>query len=172
MWTEAYRLSILEGSYGGKNRFFKRGSFVVDNGLQTRFWEDTWLGNKPLAVQYPSLFNTVPHKNMLVAQVLSNNPLNIEFRRSLTDKNWLSWIRPVERLMQVCVSDVADQFKWDLTTNGVFTVSSMYSDMMHGHTPFLHKYLWKLKVHLKIKIFMWFLRRKVILTKDNLIKRN
>ena len=29
-----------------------------------------------------------------------------------------------------------------------------------------------MKVPLKIKIFMWFLHRKVILTKDNLTKRN
>jgi hypothetical protein len=48
----------------------------------------------------------------------------------------------------------------------------MYVDMMNGHTVFLRKYIWKLKVPLKIKIFMWFLHHKVILTKDNLAKRN
>jgi hypothetical protein len=31
---------------------------------------------------------------------------------------------------------------------------------------------WKLKVPLKIRIFMWFLLNKAILTKDNLKKRN
>jgi hypothetical protein len=31
---------------------------------------------------------------------------------------------------------------------------------------------WNLKLPLKIKIFMWYLKREVILTKDNLIKRN
>jgi hypothetical protein len=41
---------------------------------------------------------------------------------------------------------------------------------MNGHTVFLRKYIWKIKVPLKIKIFMWFLYRKVILTKDNLAK--
>src|SRR4051812_845930 len=39
-------------------------------------------------------------------------------------------------------------------------------------TQFLKKYLWKIKVPLKIKIFMWFLYKKVILSKDNLVKRN
>ena len=34
------------------------------------------------------------------------------------------------------------------------------------------KYLWKMKVPLKVKIFAWYLRRGVILTKDNLLKRN
>jgi hypothetical protein len=42
---------------------------------------------------------------------------------------------------------------------------------MSGHTVFLKKYLWKIKVPLKIKIFMWFLYRKAILKKDNLKKR-
>ena len=42
---------------------------------------------------------------------------------------------------------------------------------MNGHTRFLRKYLWKLKVPLKIKVFLWFLNRKVLLTKDNLARR-
>ena len=48
----------------------------------------------------------------------------------------------------------------------------MYLDHMSGHTRFLKNYIWKIKVPLKIKIFMWFLHREVILTKDNLAKRN
>jgi hypothetical protein len=47
----------------------------------------------------------------------------------------------------------------------------MYLDYMNDHTKFLQKYLWKLKIPLKIKIFMWFVNNKVLLTKDNLAKR-
>jgi hypothetical protein len=43
---------------------------------------------------------------------------------------------------------------------------------MNDHTIFLNKYIWSLKVPLKICIFMWFLNKKVLLTKDNLAKRN
>jgi hypothetical protein len=43
---------------------------------------------------------------------------------------------------------------------------------MNDHTIFLCRYIWKMKVPLKIRIFMWFLHRKVLLTKDNLAKRN
>jgi hypothetical protein len=31
-------------------------------------------------------------------------------------------------------------------------------------------YLWKIKIPLKIKVFLWLLYREVILTKDNLVK--
>jgi cellulose synthase/poly-beta-1,6-N-acetylglucosamine synthase-like glycosyltransferase len=48
----------------------------------------------------------------------------------------------------------------------------MYLDLLDGHTIFLKKYIWKIKVPLKIRIFMWFVFKKVILTKDNLVKRN
>jgi hypothetical protein len=33
-------------------------------------------------------------------------------------------------------------------------------------------YLWKLKLPLKIKVFLWLLYLKVTLIKDNLVKRN
>ena len=74
--------------------------------------------------------------------------------------------------MDVSISDQQDSFAWKLNSNGKFTVKSMYLDFMSDHTRFLRKYLWKMKVPLKIKIFMWFLHRKVILTKDNLLRRN
>jgi hypothetical protein len=64
--------------------FFKQGSFVVNNGMIMRFWGDTWLGNRPLADQYPSLYNIVRNKNVTVATTLATTPLNIGFRRSLT----------------------------------------------------------------------------------------
>jgi hypothetical protein len=68
-----------------KEDFFSRGSFKVGNGEDTRFWEDTWLGNKSLTHQYPSLYSIVQQKQVSVANVLSNNPLNISFRRTHTD---------------------------------------------------------------------------------------
>jgi hypothetical protein len=36
----------------------------------------------------------------------------------------------------------------------------------------VHGVVWKLKLPLKIEVFLWYLRRGVILTKDNLVKRN
>ena len=73
--------------------------------------------------------------------------------------------------MQVNLIDEEDEFKWTLTSNGTFTVKSYYGDLLNAHTRYLCKYLWKLKIPLKIKIFLWFLHRKELLTKDNLAKR-
>jgi hypothetical protein len=38
-----------------KEDFLARGKFKVGNGMNTRFWEDSWLGDKPLAEKYPNL---------------------------------------------------------------------------------------------------------------------
>ena len=92
-------------------------------------------------MQYQSLLNIVRHKDVLVADVLSNTPLNIEFRRALTGPKWTSWIHLVERLMPVSRSNEEDLLKWRLTPAGTFSVKSMYLEYMNGHTPFLRKYL-------------------------------
>ena len=51
------------------------------------FWEDTWLGETSLSTQYPMLYNIVRSKNVTVSQILSQNPLNISFRRLLSAEN-------------------------------------------------------------------------------------
>jgi hypothetical protein len=107
-----------------------------------------------------------------VATVLGHNPLNIAFYRNLTGNKWNQWLHLVLRLMEVLLSSAQEIFRWDLTTSGMFSVKTMYLDFINGHTKFLRRYIWKIKVPLKIRIFMWFLHKKVILTKDNLLRRN
>jgi hypothetical protein len=54
-----------------KDDFFERGSFTIGNGESARFWEDTWMGNLPLAQQYRSLYTIAQRKQVSVASVLS-----------------------------------------------------------------------------------------------------
>ena len=48
----------------------------------------------------------------------------------------------------------------------------MYLDIINTSVIPSSKHVWKVKVSLKIKVFMWFVHKQVILTKDNLAKRN
>jgi hypothetical protein len=130
------------------------------------------MGDKPLAQQYPSLYHIVQHRNVLVADVLAQVPLNITFRRVLQGNKWTAWLHLCRRLMNVTLENEPDTFAWNLTTSELFIVKHMYEDLMTDHTPYLRKYLWKIKIPLKIKKFMWFLHNKVLLTNDNLAKRN
>jgi hypothetical protein len=163
--------SFWKGLMHVKEEFFKRGFSRVGNGTTVRFWEDIWMGDTPLSHQYPALYNIVQHKNVLVATVLATVPINISFRRGFNDNKWLQWLHLCQRLITINLTPEPDKFIWKLTESGMFSVKSMYLDLMNGHAIFLRKYLWKLKVPLKIKIFMWFMSNKVLLTKDNLAKR-
>ena len=69
-----------KGIMGVKHEFFKHISFTLGNGEGIRFWEANLLGDSPLAIQYPSLYNIVRYKNVLVAHVLSQAQPNIQFR--------------------------------------------------------------------------------------------
>ena len=94
-----------------KDLFFQRGSMIVGNGQNTRFWKDTWLGDKPLCDQYPSLYRIVNHDNVIVAHVFADSPLNIGFRRNLSGNKWDRWVHLVLRLMRVQLSDGEDSFR-------------------------------------------------------------
>lgn len=71
-----------------------------------------------------------------------------------------------------CLIQEQDEFRWNLSSNGQFTVKSHYLALIHSDVPYINKRLWKLMVPLKVKVFLWYLRRGVVLTKDNLAKRN
>ena len=95
-----------------KAAFFNRTKFIVGNGTTTRFWEDTWLGETPLALQYPSLYSIVQRCDAFVATILQSIPLNIQFRRTLVGNRWEAWLHLVSRLMEVQLSHQPDQLRW------------------------------------------------------------
>jgi hypothetical protein len=152
-----------------KKLVLERGRFKVQDGTQTRFWEDLWLGKEPLMENYPTLYNIVRKKNLSVAQVLSTTPLNISFRRALVVDNWDKWLNLVGSIIMVHLNDHMDSFIW--TANKIFLVKNMYNDLvLKSRTP-VNCWTWKAKIPLKIKIFLWYLKNGVVLTKDNLVKR-
>jgi hypothetical protein len=132
-----------------KNHFFERGRFMVQDGTQTRFWERS----------FPSLYNIARKKNVTVPQVLSMMPFNISFRWAVVGENWIKWLELVWCLLDKRLTRHKDTFVW----NGckTFSVRAMYNDIMTREgVPFDTS--WKVKVPLKIKIFLWYLRKGVV----------
>jgi hypothetical protein len=93
-----------------KEDFINMGSFIIGNGKDTRFGKDTWQGNESLAEQYPSLYNIVQCKQVSVANVLNQNPLNITFGHTLTKNHWRLRLQLVYRLMLVQANNEKDIF--------------------------------------------------------------
>ena len=55
-----------------------------------------------------------------------------------------------------------------LTANRQFTVKPLYQQLIKSDVGFPHKFLWKIKILAKIKMFLWLFARKSILSRDNL----
>jgi hypothetical protein len=95
-------------------------------------------------------------------------PLNVSFRRALVGDNWAKWLQLVESIIKVRLGEQTDSFIW--TKSKSFTVKAMYNNLVVGNASHLNMD-GKAKVPLKIKIFLLYLWKGVILTKDNLAKR-
>jgi hypothetical protein len=161
------------GLMATKQKFFRFGQFSIKDGSQVRFWEDSWLGNAPLREQYPTLYNIVRYKSNTIKKLMATSPPDVMFRRDLIGQRVVTWNDLLQRLATVQLSSGPDEFHWNLLKNGEFSVDSMYNALIHLDVPVdNNKMIWKMKIPLKTKVFGWYLRRGVILTKDNLAKRN
>ena len=143
----------------------------MGNGLNTSFWKSNWIGNQPLAVQFPSLFDLAYDKDISVNKVLVSNFEALSFRRRIIGNLRVLF----DDLMNCCnhfsLSDQDDRIVWGLDKK-VFSVNSLYKRNVMDQVSVPYKFLWKSKLPQKIKIFIWLVVRNKILTKDNLKKRN
>jgi hypothetical protein len=158
-----------------KKFFFGLGSFSIKDGTEIRFWEDKWLDNATLREQYPALYSIVRHKGDTLAKVMESSPSSVTFRRDLSGQRLADWNALLLRLANIQLQDGHDEFRWNLHENGKFSVASTYSALILPDVPIdkvSSNKLWKLKIPLRIKVFGWYLRKGVVLTKDNLAKRN
>ena len=76
------------------------------------------------------------------------------------------------RIASIRLGDNKDIGIWELHKSGQSSVRSMYSALLDVRILLLNKPVWKLKIPLKVKKIIWLLHHGVILTKDNLAKRN
>ena len=135
-----------------KTDFRKFETFIIKDGSQIRFWEDAWLGNSPLRVQYPQLYNIVRKKQATVAEVLSPRIPNLTWRRDLIgSKLAIMCNNLVSRIANIVLNQDRDEFKWRLDQKGVFLVKSHYLGLIYQNTPNNNKKIWKLKALLKIR---------------------
>ena len=80
------------------------------------------------------------------------------------------WLDLVGSVIPVQHHDRRDSFCLDLIKIKKLSVQSMYNDVLQGVGVPAKRLAWKVKVPLKIKIFVWYLKQGVILTKDNFVK--
>ncbi len=99
-------------------------------------------------------------------------PLNVSFRRTLVGQNLIFWYELCASIIHIQLNHSSDCFRWNFNKNGRFSVRLMYLALINNGYIERNKMIGKLKMPLKIKIFMWYLLKGVVLTKDNIARRN
>jgi hypothetical protein len=115
----------------------------------------------------------VCHKGDTIAKVLETSPPNVAFRMDTSSQRLVDWNVLLLCLANIHLQTRHDEFCSNLHENGKFLVASMYNALIQPHFPsdkISNNKLLKLKIPLHIKVFGWYLRKGVILTKDNLAK--
>ena len=143
----------------------------VKNGKNTRFWEDIWLKDKPLCMLHPVLFDWCLNKNISVYNVLCANG-RLPFDRWLPPSFFEEWLGILDATFSFNFEDANDKVSWKWGRNKMFTTKSTYDHLTVGQSRGHFNHIWKAKIPYKIKIFTWLLEKDVVLTKDNLIRRN
>jgi hypothetical protein len=72
------------------------------------------------------------------------------------------WRELVQQVCDVSLNGQGDVFLWILTKDKNFTVASMYKVIMEQGESRRNWFIWKLKLPLKIKIFLWYLNLGVM----------
>ena len=88
-----------------------------------------------------------------------------------TQVNMRSWNQIVSSLHDVNLQAGRDVFVWTLHSSGQFSVRSFYAALISNGVR-VSQEIWKAKIPTKIIIFLWYLKKGVILTKDNLCRCN
>jgi hypothetical protein len=94
--------------------------------------------------------------------VTVSGSLNLTFRRTMTGDKLTEWNKMTTKIAKVRLSSEADSFVWSLHSNDNFSVPSMYNAMLVQANYPLLKPLWKMKIPLKIKIFLWYLGKVLL----------
>ena len=124
--------------------FYKYCKSLVGNGLNTCFWKSIWIGNLPLSVQFPVLFDLAYDKDITVNDVLASNFEVLKLRRIVGNLRVL-----MDEMMSCCnhvfLSDQEDRIMWSLGRKG-FSVNSVYKKKMIDQVSIPYKFLWKSKL--------------------------
>jgi hypothetical protein len=173
--------NVREGIGEGMGNWFE-GNIrrVVGDGVNTLFWFDHWVGDSPLRIKFPRLFDLAVNKECLVAK-MEREGWEEGGRAWLWRRRSLAWEEDSVRecivlfnnvVLQVTVSDT---WRWTLdtihgyfvreayrfiTTNGDQVDRSLVDNVWHRHIPS------------KVSLFVWRLLRNRLPTRDNLLRRN
>lgn len=133
---------------------------------------DSWLHNAPLCIVYEDLFKMVREPNISVADCVDEGQWEVEFRRTLSVGEYNRWLNLLNELQEINLSSDQDYVFWALESNKTFSTKSLYRFLTDsGVASKMAGYVWKAKLPLKIKFFLWQIFNNKLQVAQSLIKR-
>nr|GEU45968.1 RNA-directed DNA polymerase, eukaryota [Tanacetum cinerariifolium] len=127
------------------------------DGLNTRFWFDTWILDLPLNVRFPQLFALELDKDISVAAKWSAPSFDASFRRQVRDgveRN--QWSSLLHMLGTITLSSSPDRYICDLNGDGAYRVKDIRSELDDLFIPSSAVATrWVNLVPIKVNIFAW-----------------
>jgi hypothetical protein len=81
--------------------YYMQGRHIItQSGDKTRFWENSWLLETPLAISEPYLFDICNDKKILVIDVIGKNA-QLDFRRWFSDDDRKKWAEILENFQML-----------------------------------------------------------------------
>jgi hypothetical protein len=147
--------------------------FEIGNGDHCRFWEDCWLKNVPLKIYYEDLFKMAREPNCFVSDCWRDDSWGMNFKRSLTVQEYNSWLGLLDELNDITLTDnKADKVMWALDKKLAYTTKSLYRFLTdRGVTSRVAGYIWRSKIPLKIKVFLWQMFNNKLQTAQCLVRK-
>ncbi|GJZ55126.1 RNA-directed DNA polymerase, eukaryota [Tanacetum coccineum] len=140
--------------------------------MQTRFWEDLWLGEVPFNELFPRLYALENNKECSVA-VKMQGEIDSSFRRHVRGGVETQQLENIQDLVRSKVlSNVDDRWAWDLNGGGDFCVKDardLVDEVLLPKENVATR--WIKTIPIKVNVFAWKLHLDRLPTRSNLLKR-
>jgi hypothetical protein len=124
-----------------------------------------------LSSKYAKLYDIAYDKDITVKKAFSSDFRDVNFRRRIYGALEVEYNNLITQCNNTIISEEEDKSVWLLGSKG-YSVNSFYKEIKCSQIPLAPSFLWKTRLPHKIKVFMWLVMHKKILTKDNLFKKN
>jgi hypothetical protein len=97
----------------------------------------------------------------ILVETVRERDRQLDFRRWLRDDDRSNWDKILENLQAFEFQELGDCVSWKWEKTKEFSVKTLYDNLTSiAYDPYM-QHIWKGKIPLKIKIFMWLLENNV-----------
>ncbi len=159
-----------------KNIFKCGTSYSIGKGSKVDWWDDIWCGQTPLRTAFYLVYEKVRSKTVRVRDCWGRRGwkwskiLKGFVPAGTAEREMVTQLRSATQAFHI--GNDNDEIRWRWATSEVFSVKSVYTFLQDGGVSGSRfGQVWSTRIPLKVKIFLWLVLKKRVLTADNMAKR-